>query len=100
MFNIRVAVVEPGIIETDMAQKIAKEPQTSGYPHARRMASLFSNALQNPTTPSVVAEKILDIVESGTWKFRHTVGPDAEGHIQGRLKMSDEEWIARGASAE
>src|SRR5215468_3400802 len=100
MFNIRVAVVEPGIIDTDMSQKIAQEPEASAYPHARRMASLFSNALQTPTTPSVVAEKIVDIIQSGTWKFRHTVGPDAEGYIQGRLKVSDEEWIARGASAE
>jgi hypothetical protein len=64
------------------------------------MASLFSNALQTPTTPSFVAEKIVDIIQSGTWKFRHTVGPDAEGYIQARLRMSDEEWIARGASDE
>jgi NAD(P)-dependent dehydrogenase (short-subunit alcohol dehydrogenase family) len=96
MFNIRVAVVEPGIIDTEMAQKIAQEPEASAYPHARRMASLFSNALQTPTTPSVVAEKIVDIIQSGTWKFRHTVGPEAEGYIQRRLGMSDEEWIARG----
>jgi NAD(P)-dependent dehydrogenase (short-subunit alcohol dehydrogenase family) len=100
IFNIRVAVVEPGIIDTGMAQTIAQEPEASAYPHARRMASLFSNALQTPTTPSVVADKILEIVKSGTWKFRHTVGPDAEGYIQARFKMSDEDWISRGASGE
>ena len=100
MFNIRVAVVEPGIIDTDMAQKIAQEPETSAYPHAGRMAALFSNSLQTPTSTSVVAEKIVDIVKSGTWKFRHTVGPDAEGYIQARLRMSDEEWINRGTSGE
>jgi NAD(P)-dependent dehydrogenase (short-subunit alcohol dehydrogenase family) len=100
LFNIRVAVVEPGIIDTDMAQGITKAPADSPYPHARRMAAMFSGALQNPTQASVVGEKIRDIIESGTWKFRHTVGADAEGYIQARLKMSDEDWINRGAAAD
>jgi NAD(P)-dependent dehydrogenase (short-subunit alcohol dehydrogenase family) len=101
MFNIRVAVVEPGIIDTGMAQGIAREPGASPYPHARRVAGMFSAALaERPTPPSVVAEKILEIIKSGTWKFRHTVGPDAEGYIQHRLATSDEEWIARGASGD
>jgi NAD(P)-dependent dehydrogenase (short-subunit alcohol dehydrogenase family) len=100
MFNIRVAVVEPGIIDTDMAQSVSTEPADSPYPHARRMAALFSTALQNPTPPTVVAEKIREIIESGTWKFRHTTGPDAEGYIQARFNMSDEDWINRGAGTQ
>ena len=66
-------------------------------------ALFFSTTLfaqQTPTPPAVVAEKIVEIIQSGTWKFRHTVGPDAEGYIQRRLSMTDEEWIARGAAAE
>jgi len=101
MFNIRVAVVEPGIIDTEMAQSIATEPKASPYPHARRMAAMFASSLQErPTTPTVVAEKILEIIQSGTWKFRHTAGPDADGYIQRRLAMSDEEWIDRGSAAD
>jgi NAD(P)-dependent dehydrogenase (short-subunit alcohol dehydrogenase family) len=101
MFNIRVAVVEPGIIDTGMAQGIASEPGASSYPHARRMAGLFSAALaQQPTSTAIVAGKILEIIKSGTWRFRHTVGPDAEGLIQHRLAMSDEEWISRGGSSD
>jgi NAD(P)-dependent dehydrogenase (short-subunit alcohol dehydrogenase family) len=101
MFNIRVAVVEPGIIDTGMAQGIATEPGASAYPHARRMARLFSAALdEHPTSTTVVAEKIVEIIESGAWKFRHTVGPDAEGYIQRRLLISDEEWIERGAASD
>jgi NAD(P)-dependent dehydrogenase (short-subunit alcohol dehydrogenase family) len=98
-FNIRVAVVEPGIIDTGMARGIASEPGASLYPQAQRMAGLFSAALQeHPTSTTVVAEKILEIIKSSTWKFRHTAGPDAEGYIQRRLSMSDEEWIDRGAA--
>jgi hypothetical protein len=43
---------------------------------------------------------MLEIIQSGTWKFRHTAGPDAEGFIQRRLSMSDEEWIERGAATD
>ncbi|HEY2383680.1 MAG TPA: SDR family oxidoreductase [Terriglobia bacterium] len=99
VFNIRVAVVEPGIIDTGMSREIASEPDASAYPQGRRMAGLFSAALaEQPTPTSVVAEKILEIIESGSWKFRHTAGPDAEAYIQRRFAMSDEEWIARGAA--
>lgn len=101
VFNIRVAVVEPGIIDTGMARGIANEPGDSPYPQGRRMAGLFSAALaEQPTPTSVVAEKILEIITSGTWKFRHTAGPDAEGYIQRRFAMSDEEWIERGAATD
>jgi NAD(P)-dependent dehydrogenase (short-subunit alcohol dehydrogenase family) len=99
-FNIRVLVVEPGIINTDMAQSIAKEPGTSAYPQAKRMAGLFATSLEKPTPPTAVAEKILGIVQSGTWKFRHTVGPDAAGYLQARAAMTDEQWIDRGAGIE
>jgi NAD(P)-dependent dehydrogenase (short-subunit alcohol dehydrogenase family) len=97
IFNVRVLVVEPGIINTGMAQTIAREPGASAYPHARRMAGLFAYSLEKPTPPAAVADKILDIVQSGTWKFRHTVGPDADGYLQARASMTDEQWIDRGA---
>jgi NAD(P)-dependent dehydrogenase (short-subunit alcohol dehydrogenase family) len=102
MFNIHVVVVEPGVIDTGMSQEIATAPEASAYPHAQRMAGLFSAALaQNPTSPTVVAGKILEIIKSGggAWKFRHTVGLDAQSLIQRRRSISDEEWIARGASS-
>jgi NAD(P)-dependent dehydrogenase (short-subunit alcohol dehydrogenase family) len=97
IFNVRVLVVEPGIINTGMAQTIAREPGASAYPHARRMAGLFASSLEKPTPPTAVAEKILDIVQGGTWKFRHTAGPDAEAYLQARASMTDEQWIDRGA---
>src|SRR5581483_7833360 len=53
-YNIRVAVVEPGIIDTGMARGIASEPEASPYPQARRMAGLFSAALAEQPTPTSV----------------------------------------------
>jgi NAD(P)-dependent dehydrogenase (short-subunit alcohol dehydrogenase family) len=97
MSNIRVAIVEPGIIDTDMARKVANETADSNYPQGRRMSDLFAVVLQQPTPPDVVGQKILEIIESGTWKLRHPVGPDAEGYLQWRATMTDEEWVERGA---
>ena len=100
MFGIRVAIVEPGVINTDMAQRVAgmkgKEPSRT-YPHEARMAHLFSATLQNPTPPTVVAEKIREIIESDSWKLRYPVGPDAEGYLHWRASMTDEQWVALGA---
>jgi NAD(P)-dependent dehydrogenase (short-subunit alcohol dehydrogenase family) len=92
-FNVRVAIVEPGIIETPMARRI-KEP-TNGSPYAqqKRFAHLFTAALKNPVPPSLVADKIRSIIESGTWQLRHPVGPDAEPFLAWRRSMSDEEWV-------
>jgi NAD(P)-dependent dehydrogenase (short-subunit alcohol dehydrogenase family) len=98
MFNIRVAIVQPGIIDTDMARRIGDKPNGSPYPHQQRLAGLFTATLKNPVSPFLVGEKISEIVESGTWQLRHPVGPDAEPFLQWRGSMTDEEWIDWGAA--
>jgi NAD(P)-dependent dehydrogenase (short-subunit alcohol dehydrogenase family) len=94
MFNVRVAIVEPGIIDTPMARGLEEPPDGSPYPQRRRLAHLFVAALKNPASPSLVAEKIREIVESGTWQLRHPVGPDAGAFLKWRDSMTDEEWVA------
>lgn len=91
-FNVRVAIVEPGIINTKMATDISVDGD-SIYPQSKRFAGLFSASLKTPTPPSLVASKILEISESNSWKLRHPVGPDAEPFIAWRASMSDEEWV-------
>jgi NAD(P)-dependent dehydrogenase (short-subunit alcohol dehydrogenase family) len=97
-FNVRVAIVEPGIIDTAMAQRIGDKPSQSPYRQGARFASLFEASLKNPTPPSVVADKILEIAESDTWQLRHPVGPTAVPFLQWRAQMSDEDWVALCAS--
>ena len=58
-FNIKVAIIEPGIINTQMASDIAVDEE-SIYPHSKRLAGLFSASLKTPTPPTLVADKMLN----------------------------------------
>jgi NAD(P)-dependent dehydrogenase (short-subunit alcohol dehydrogenase family) len=91
-FNIRVGIVEPGITDTDMAQHI-KVDSISVYPQVRRFGGLFAASLKNPTPASLIAAKILEVAESGTWQLRHPVGPDAIPFLGWRASMTDEQWV-------
>ena len=97
-FNIRVAIIQPGIIDTAMPGRISDPETDSIYPQTKRVAGLFRESLQNHISPTMVGEKIREIVESGTWKLRHPVGPDAEPFLQWRATKSDEQWIDWGAA--
>lgn len=96
-FNVRVAIVEPGIIDTPMARHICETPAVSPYPQLDRFSRLFQASLRAPVEPSVVADKILEVAEGNSWKLRHPVGPDAEPFLAWRAGMSDKEWIEWGA---
>ena len=96
-FKIRVAVVQPGIIDTAMARRVEEAPTDAVYPQVRRWGHLFEASLEKPTPPTIVAEKIREIIESGTRTLRHPVGPDAEGFLGWRASMTDDEWIEWGA---
>jgi NAD(P)-dependent dehydrogenase (short-subunit alcohol dehydrogenase family) len=93
LFGVHVAIVEPGIIDTSMARGLTEMGQTR-YPHTRRLEKIFAAALESPRGPHLVGEKILEIVESGTWKLRHVVGPDAQQTLDFRRSMTDEEYVA------
>jgi len=99
-FGVRVAVVEPGIVDTAMARRIEEHPDDSAYPHRVRLAALFKASLKNPVPPSLVAQKILEVAESRTWQLRHPVGPDAKPLLEWRNKMTDEEWAELFSSDE
>lgn len=98
--NVRVAIVEPGIIDTAMAQSIGEPPTESKYPQVHRFSRMFMAALQQPVPPSLVADKILEIADSGTWQLRHPVGPDAEPFLAWRAAMSDQDWVDWGAKTD
>lgn len=91
-FNIKVVIIEPGIINTDMATDISVD-DASIYPHSKRQAGLFAAALKTPTPPTLVADKILEVTENNSWKLRYPVGPDAEPFIAWRASMTDEQWV-------
>jgi NAD(P)-dependent dehydrogenase (short-subunit alcohol dehydrogenase family) len=92
--KIRVLLIEPGIIDTAMARRIAGPHNASAYGQSARFSALFTNSLQQPVPPSVVADHILQVVTNGTEQLRHLVGPDAVPLTQWRQSMTDEQWIA------
>lgn len=91
-FNIRISIVEPGIIDTQMARDI-RVGGNSIYPHSHRFVGLFAASLKTPVQASLVAEKILEIAYNGTWQLRHPVGPDAKPFLEWRASMTDEQWV-------
>src|SRR5580658_4229897 len=44
-FGVRVAIVEPGIIDTRMARNIEAMPRSTVYPQVRRCAALFEGTM-------------------------------------------------------
>jgi NAD(P)-dependent dehydrogenase (short-subunit alcohol dehydrogenase family) len=95
-FNIRVGIVEPGIIDTDMAHEIEQE-HPSIYPSSKRMADLFFASLKNPTPATLVADTVVGFASGDSWILRHPVGPDALPFIQWRNSMTDEQWTDRNS---
>ena len=98
-FNIRVAIVEPGIIDTQMARNISHGGD-SIYPQSNRFGGLFVASLKTPTSATIVADKILEIAESKTWQLRHPVGPDAVPFLQWRASLTDEQWVDWNAATD
>ncbi len=98
-FNIRVAIVEPGITDTNMARDIGIADNSISS-QTKRFAGLFKASLKTPTQPSLVAEKILEVANSESWQLRYPVGPDAIPFMAWRKSMTDEEWVDWNAASD
>ena len=96
-FNVRVAIIQPGIIDTAMARRIGDPDTESLYRQTARFSKLFTSGLKNSASPTLVANKILEVTESGSWQLRHPVGPDAQPLLNFRSQITDEDWIAVNA---
>jgi NAD(P)-dependent dehydrogenase (short-subunit alcohol dehydrogenase family) len=99
-FNVRVAIVEPGVIATPIFTKAPPPPKHSFYPHGRRLRAMFAAALANPVPPSVVGDVVRDIVDSDSWQLRYLVGPDTEPRLKARQSKTDEQVIAEAAQSD
>jgi NAD(P)-dependent dehydrogenase (short-subunit alcohol dehydrogenase family) len=97
-FGVRVAIVEPGIVDTRMARNIEALPGSAVYPQAKRIAAMFAASLAaGAAIPEIVGQKIREIIESGTWQLRHAASPDAGPFLAWRASMNDEQWTDWGA---
>ncbi|MDN4982215.1 SDR family oxidoreductase [Bradyrhizobium sp. WYCCWR 13022] len=100
-FNVRVAIVEPGVIATPMTTTPRPAPPPSPYSmHGRRIAAYFMASLSKPTSPFAVADAIKDIVDGKSTKLRNPAGADGAALINWRKSKTDEEWVALGAATD
>ena len=95
-FNIRVNVIEPGVIETPI---FGKDEKLDGdpYPGARRMKAVFAAALEHPVPASVIGDQVRDIVADESWQLRYPGGPAAAGLMAWRASLTDEQSVGIGA---
>jgi NAD(P)-dependent dehydrogenase (short-subunit alcohol dehydrogenase family) len=99
-FGVRVAIVEPGVIQTAIFENSAgatRYDKTSPYRQImRRNGKLYAAGFRNPGRPETVAEVIAEAVTTDRPRLRYPVGVDAEGLATGRARITDEEWVAMG----
>ncbi len=96
--GIRVIVIEPSFITTPILDKVGDIEVGDGpyAPHLRRMQALYRHARGGAEPPSVVAEVIANALDDPDPRFRYLVGERAPRVIDGRARMTDEEWIDMG----
>ncbi len=99
-FGVRVVNVEPGVIMTNIFENSAEQTRyekTSPYqPIMRRNGKVFAAGFKRAVPPERVAEVILQAIESDEYQLRWPVGPDAEGLLAARHRVSSEEWVRMG----
>ena len=99
-FGIRVVNIEPGVVLTKIFENSApatRYDKTSPYQSImRRNGKVFAAGFRAGAQPEAVAAIILESITSPQYRLRWPVGEDAVGFVQGRLKISDEDWVAMG----
>jgi NAD(P)-dependent dehydrogenase (short-subunit alcohol dehydrogenase family) len=97
-FGIKVAIIEPGAIETNFRREQAAKASSEDSPYSSMMQSpskVIQEMLKHRLYPEEVAKTVIQAIENPKPKLRYIVGKDAEELIELRRKSSDEElfWI-------
>jgi NAD(P)-dependent dehydrogenase (short-subunit alcohol dehydrogenase family) len=96
-FGIRVAIIEPGFFATpiiDKATNALSGDTSSPYAHVeRRMRGIYQGAKPLSGDPQMVAEVIEQAITTEEPSLRTLVGFDAAPFVEGRSRMTDEEYV-------
>lgn len=99
-FGVRVVNIEPGVIMTKIFENSAEATRydkTSPYMSImRRNGKVFAAGFKVAAQPELVAATILEAIRTPDYRLRWPVGEDAVGFVNGRPKISDEDWVAMG----
>jgi NAD(P)-dependent dehydrogenase (short-subunit alcohol dehydrogenase family) len=97
-FGIRVIIIEPGVIRTNImnssaSAKKALNPKSPYFSLMQKVESRFKSTLENASSPpEEVAKVILQAVTSESLQLRYTVGNDAATILEAKRTMSDAEF--------
>jgi NAD(P)-dependent dehydrogenase (short-subunit alcohol dehydrogenase family) len=97
-FGIRVVIIEPGVTKSAIFAKNIDAPNQSGAYDAayRRLFQFYAAGLAHATDPFEVAEVIHHAVTTDAPSLRYPVSWGGHELIEGRARMSDEQWVALG----
>lgn len=98
-FGIRVAIVQPGITKSAIFAKNTDGPNSTGAydAHYRRLFQFYAVGIAQATDPFEVGAVVHEAITTTKPKLRYSVSWGAAGMIEGRSRMTDEEWVAMGA---
>lgn len=99
-FGIRVAIVEPGITRSSIFGKNVDAPNLSGEydSHYRRMFRFYEVGASHASPAEEVAEVIHHAIVTADPRLRYACSWGGDTITAGRTSMSDEQWVALGAS--
>jgi NAD(P)-dependent dehydrogenase (short-subunit alcohol dehydrogenase family) len=98
-WNIRVAIVEPGITKSAIFAKNVDAPNSSGAydAHYRRLFQFYAAGMAQATDPFEVGAVILNAIRTDTPRLRYPVSWGGPEILSRRETMTDAEWVALGA---
>jgi NAD(P)-dependent dehydrogenase (short-subunit alcohol dehydrogenase family) len=97
VFGVKVALIEPGIIDTPMAtSNLPRFAPRTLYPQGRRTTAFFTNPAKPEASPALVGEMLRHVIERDDPRLRYPVGPDALPFLGWRGALSDEDWVGLG----
>lgn len=99
-FDVRVALIEPGLVITPIFGKRRLPSADSPYADLyRRSLALFPKLIERGSSAEDAAEVIALAIRTETPRLRYLVGWDAETIVAHRERMTDEEFVAMGRCA-
>ncbi|MCX7747698.1 MAG: SDR family oxidoreductase [Clostridia bacterium] len=92
-FNIRVKLVEPGIIKTNFynrsMERIDKDPESIYREMYQKSEKKMGSFLKKGSHPSVISKTIYKAVDDGKWKLRYAAGSNASMILMMRKILPD-----------
>lgn len=98
-FGIRVVIIEPGVTKSAIFAKTVDAPNATGAYDApyRRMFQFYARGIAEATDPVEVAKAVHHAITTDSPQLRYTMSWGGREMIEGRARMSDQDWVALGA---